>query len=128
MKLVTAFCVGLAILLVGCSSNERSKSDSKAAQESPSEEAPSASDLKGKVWVAKPDGSKSCGTQSGMTPDQAATELAKAGVKVYQKQAGNDGMMHMMVCGAETGNTVEAQIDGEQYDAAAKLGYKLKAK
>lgn len=134
---ITIFCV--SVLLFSCAGKTEKMNASKTtsvkhhektkAVDSKSEsQEPEAGELSGHIWVAKPDGSKSCGTQSGMTTEQASAELKKAGIKVFQLKNGQDGLMHMMVCGAATGTTLDALIDGSQYSAAQKLGYKLKIK
>jgi hypothetical protein len=125
-RFVTIICVGFLLLGAACSNSKVKSSPVKSSDTQPQVSAPSAEALKGQVWVSKADGSKSCGMQGGMTPEQAVAEFKKAAVKVHAKRAGRDGMMHMMVCGAATGNTVEVLIDGENYEVAQKLGYQVK--
>lgn len=135
---ITSLCVVLAcsVLLGSCASEKPKPAINKKASKNaaakpmtgvkgiPVMTATVSAAPAGHVWIAKADGSQSCGMQSGMTAEQAAQELKKAGIRVLGQRTGQDGQMHMMVCGAATGATVEALIDGEQLDAAEKLGYK----
>ena len=80
----------------------------------------------GKIWISRPDGSKSCGVKKGVTPREAARELEAEGVHVIRQRIGHDGQMRMMVCGADTGNLLELLIDGEGLPAASKKGFRVK--
>jgi hypothetical protein len=127
----TIFCVvGFFLSLASCANSKGSQKIKNATplQSQDASQGAAAEPVTGRIWVVKADGSKSCGAQAGMTPEQSMQELKKAGIKVHQHKAGQDGMMHMMVCGADTGNTVEALIDGENLPGASKLGYRRKTK
>jgi hypothetical protein len=78
------------------------------------------------VWVWKPDGSKSCGFKEGISPDGAAQELQKAGIRVLAKRKSTDGMMHVEMCGAATGDTVEMEVPASQLKQVISKGYKLR--
>ena len=101
-------------IIASCSSTPSKKGEGKAQ---PSNE---------KIWIVKPDGSLSCGERAGQSPQEAAQGLEKAGAKIFQSRAAHDGKMHMMVCGAETGATIELLIHSKDLSLAEEQGYKLK--
>ena len=92
-------------------------------KESPVESKPAPLPTPSKVWVAKSDGSKSCGMAPGISPKAAAKELKKNEVNVYSFRKGSDGLMHTMQCGGSTGVTVEMLIDFKDLTKAQQQGY-----
>lgn len=56
------------------------------------------------VWVSRSDGAESCAPKSGQSLEEGAAELKKAGVRVLDQRKGDDGKMHMQMCGAPTGS------------------------
>ncbi|MCM2278826.1 MAG: hypothetical protein NDJ89_12190 [Oligoflexia bacterium] len=77
----------------------------------------------GQVWVARPDGEKSCGMEAGQPLEAAAEELRRAGVTVLESRKGNDGKMHIQVCGALTGSLNAHLIAGKDLARARELGF-----
>lgn len=77
-----------------------------------------------KVWIVKPDGSKQCGMEKGVEPKKDAKKLSKKGVKIYESRKGSDGQMHVALCGAASGDTVEHLISAKHLNIATKQGYK----
>ena len=120
MKLLSLLFVGI-FLLFGCAH----KPEEERPVNQKKEVLPSLSSL-AKIWVMKSDGSKQCGFEKASTPDEAAANLQKAGITVYEKRRGSDGMMHTMNCGSSTGNTIELQIDEKDFSNAKKQGYSEK--
>lgn len=88
----------------------------------------SASYQKDTVWIAKPDGALSCEPDSGRTLSQDAEELKKAKITVLESKKGNDGKMHVQMCGAATGSLNSFLIPKAKLSDALALGYgQLKA-
>jgi len=78
----------------------------------------------GLIWVAKPDGSKSCEPESGQSLKDASTELKKAGVKIHSARKASDGKAHIQMCGAATGRLNAFRISKGQLKAAEVAGFK----
>jgi hypothetical protein len=79
-----------------------------------------------KIWVYKNDGSKQCGmAPPQFSPDMVASDLRKAGVVVFQTRTGSDGMMRNAVCGADTGDTVDAEIAKTDLKKAQAMGFRV---
>lgn len=94
-----------------------------AAPEKEKEKTSEDSGLVEKVWVWRPDGSKQCGMAKGIKPKEAAKRLKDRGVSVFKSRTGNDGMMHMTVCGGATGHTVELLIGVKDLEKVKKWGF-----
>ncbi len=110
--------------LVSCATTE-SKTDSAGLSPSTEKEARSYGPRPGRVWIYRSDGSKSCGVRKGVTLTSATNELSGKGVRIFNKRKKHDGIMRMMVCGADTGMQNELHIDGQSLPIAATLGYRL---
>lgn len=78
------------------------------------------------VWMQKPDGSKMCGFKEGTDPEKMAAQLKSLGISVLQAKKGSDGMMHTMMCGGPTGDTVDIEVPAVEANKVKKLGFKLK--
>ena len=97
------------LILAGCAASQQNKSEAPAA-----------------VWMQKPDGSKMCGFKEGIEPKKVADQLRALGINVLQAQKGNDGMMHTMMCGGASGDTVDVEVLETDAPKLKKLGFKLK--
>ncbi len=69
------------------------------------------------------DGSRQCEPGSGIALDTVANQLTEAGVRVISARKGNDGRMHPMVCGGNTGVINIFEIDAQDIDTAKALGF-----
>ncbi len=76
------------------------------------------------LWMQKPDGSKQCGFAKGVTPDEVLKQLTAKGISVTQARKGNDGLMHAMVCGGATGDTIDIEVPVDESPKLRKLGFK----
>ena len=115
----------------GCSSTGRYDSDSSSSSRG-RDGKPRIYDLDAqpgkRIWVVKPDGSKSCAVKRGITAKRAASVLKRKGLQVIRFRKAHDGKMRMQVCGADTGNQVELLVDGAGLPLAGKNGYRLKTR
>lgn len=75
------------------------------------------------VWITRPDGAQSCTPKSGQTLEDGAADLRRAKVRVLDSRKGNDGKMHMQMCGAPSGTTNAYLIPKEDLPQAVTLGY-----
>jgi hypothetical protein len=74
------------------------------------------------IWVSRPDGSKSCDGQGRpLASDRSALE--GAGIPVADGKSGDDGLMHVQMCGAETGKVHRFLIPASSLEQAKKLGF-----
>lgn len=78
----------------------------------------------GRVWVAKPDDSKSCEPESGQSLKDAAQSLKSAGVRIHASRKASDGKAHIQMCGAPTGRLNAFQISKRQLKDAEAVGFK----
>ena len=92
----------------------------------PRELASSAESAAASVWVLRPDGSQSCGEKEGQAIEDARPELERAGVAVLDQWHGSDGLMHILVCGAPSGQVNAFQIRAGDLSKAqaAPLGFR----
>ncbi len=90
-----------------------------AASEPASGISPSASP----IWVAKADGSKSCGAKAGASLEAMSAPLKKLGIRVLQSVKAHDGMMHTQVCGASTGMLNAYQVSSKDLEKAKGAGF-----
>lgn len=74
--------------------------------------------------VFKPDGSRQCEPDSGMSAVALQAELAAQGITVLGQRTGHDGRIYPAVCGAPTGRTQVFTIPAELVPAAEALGYR----
>ncbi len=84
--------------------------------------------VKGRVWIYKPDGSKSCGIKKGESLEREKRILKRLGLRIFKARTRHDGKMRVLVCGADTGNLFEFQIDGRGLPIAGRQGYFYKRK
>ncbi len=75
------------------------------------------------VWLQKEDGSLSCEPDRAVSLEAARAELEKNDVKVLAQQKGNDGQMHIQMCGAPTGNLNLIQVSKDDVSKAKELGF-----
>lgn len=79
-----------------------------------------------RVWVYKSDGTQQCEKKAGINPKDAAQQVGKAGVVVFNARSGSDGKMRITKCGAPTGKTVELEISEVDIGKAKSMGYSVK--
>jgi hypothetical protein len=108
----------LSVTLFGCAASEE-KTETPAA-------APQANESLPTIWMQKPDGSKQCGFSKGILPEEVAKQLKSQGITVVQARKGNDGLMHAMVCGGATGDTVDVEVPVSESPKLRKLGFRAK--
>lgn len=77
---------------------------------------------KGRVFVFKYDGSLQCGGGKAIAPEVMAKDLA--GVKVFSMAKKPDGLMHIQVCGSNTGMANVYEIAETDLGKAEKKGFK----
>ncbi|MCC7441939.1 MAG: hypothetical protein IT285_09910 [Bdellovibrionales bacterium] len=75
------------------------------------------------VWVSRPDGSKSCESGSGRPIESDEKALRDGGIPVIEANHGDDGQMHIQMCGAETGRTHRFRIPEDALPKARTLGF-----
>ena len=72
------------------------------------------------IWIKKSAEAKSCEGE-GEPAAAARKELEKAGVQVLEAVTGGDGMMHVQMCGADTGKHHYFRIsEGDRAKAQAQ--------
>ncbi len=114
--------VGFLGLTAQAQSQMQIQAGTSTAQKSKTASQPSARNW---IWVVRDDGTKSCeGTPTNSLKD-ARAELEKAGVKVKSARRGHDGLMHLQMCGASTGDQNEFEIAKKDLKIAEKRGFKL---
>lgn len=74
------------------------------------------------VKIYKPDGSLQCGQGKKIALDDMEKELE--GIKVYNKENKNDGLMRIQMCGTPTGYNNVYEIDKMDLEKALKKGFK----
>ena len=75
------------------------------------------------VLVFKFDGSKQCQQGNPISVNRMKKELK--GIKVFSALKKNDGLMHLTVCGGETGNANVFEINKNDLELAKKRGFKV---
>jgi hypothetical protein len=75
-----------------------------------------------RIKVFKYDGSKQCGEAKAVPLAKMQTELKK--IPVYSSENKPDGLVHMMVCGSNTGSANVYEIDRANLGAAQKAGFR----
>lgn len=84
------------------------------------------STLAQQVKVTKSLALKQCeGDDPKVRLQQLKDQLQQAGIQVYEEALGHDGLVHITVCGASTGQTALFTISATQLGAAQGLGYQL---
>ena len=76
------------------------------------------------IWVSRADGGQSCLPGSGQSLEDGAALLRKSKVRVLDSRKGNDGKMHIQVCGAPTGAANSYLIPREDLAQAVAQGFK----
>jgi len=74
--------------------------------------------------VFKYDGTLQCGQGKEISLETMAMELTNKGIKVTNSRKGRDGLTHITVCGASTGNLNVYTISAESLSQAKELGFK----
>ena len=122
------FSAVLAGLSLSCSQGHcRRKQDVQPAA-APVEAAPepatksAANNGLGRVMVYKYDGSLQCGGGKALSPDVMAKELT--GVQVFSSVKKPDGLMHIQVCGSNTGTANVFEISAQDLKKAESKGFK----
>lgn len=77
------------------------------------------------IWVSRPDGAMSCEPGSGLTVEKGVEELRKEKIEVLEARKGTDGKMHIQMCGASEGTTIQVRIPKEALPGAKMRGYEL---
>lgn len=117
----------LVALVVGCTQGHCRRKQ-EAPQPIPTGEAPPepaakpSSDTNGHVRVYKYDGSLQCGGGKAQTPEVMAKDLAP--IKVFAMQKKADGLMHIQVCGSNTGMANIFEINESDLKKAESKGFK----
>lgn len=73
------------------------------------------------VFVFKPDLSKQCEANSGITLESMEKELKD--IRVFSKKKSDDGKMYAAVCGGKTGRINVYEIAQTDLEKAIKLGF-----
>jgi hypothetical protein len=76
-----------------------------------------------RVLVYKYDGSLQCGMGKGKSVKEMAKELE--GIKIFSAVKKPDGLMHIQVCGSNTGMTNVYEILASDLPEAERKGFKL---
>jgi len=76
-----------------------------------------------KLWVVKSDRSKSCEATSGISVDTDQESLSKKSVQVFESRKGDDGQMHVQMCGADTGKLNAYLILESDLEKAKEVGF-----
>lgn len=90
------------------------------------EAAPGKNTASSRIWVFMKDGSKSCGAESPdevVSIEKARGVLTKAGVQVFDAKKGQDGKLHVQMCGADTGSQNQLLIEEKDLKKAQSLGF-----
>ena len=73
------------------------------------------------IFVSKSDESKQCDADSGVSLSVMQTQLID--ITVYSAVKKSDGLMHIALCGAETGNYNVYEIAAVDVEKATKIGF-----
>ena len=79
-------------------------------------------DTNGRVQVFKYDGSLQCGAGKAIAPETMAKDLG--GIKVFSMIKKADGLMHIQVCGSNTGMANVFEISEKDLKKAEAKGFK----
>jgi hypothetical protein len=77
------------------------------------------------VWVSRSDGALSCEPGSGQPLEQGVEELRKGKVEVLEARKSTDGKMHIQMCGASEGSTIQVRISKESLPLAKARGFEV---
>lgn len=73
------------------------------------------------IFVSKADESKQCDATSGVSLSAMQTQLTN--ITVYSATKKSDGLIHITLCGADTGNYNVYEIAATDVEAAKKIGF-----
>lgn len=76
------------------------------------------------VKIQKSRGALQCQPGTGTTPEAMVVELDKADVKVLKTQCGQDGLLHVAMCGSDDGSINIFEIPERQLAKATSIGFK----
>lgn len=76
----------------------------------------------GRVMVYKYDGSLQCGAGKAIAPEVMGKELA--GIQIFSAVKKPDGLMHIQVCGSNTGAANVFEISAKELKKAESKGFK----
>ena len=62
------------------------------------------------IWLGRPDGSRSCEPDSGLTRPQVLAAFKEVGIKIQALARGSDGKIRAQMCGMPTGRWVGVRI------------------
>jgi hypothetical protein len=123
----------LSLSLVACASGKcRQKKDEKTFVEQvenlPHFKTKEAKSIKpgdlDTVKIYKADGTRQCEPTRPIPATELKTQLETNGVKVLKIEHTTDGVMHIQVCGSETGKIYVFDIQRLHLQKALKMGYK----
>ncbi len=120
---------GLSVLIIlfGCAQGHCRRKQ-EAPQPIPTGEAPPepaakpSADANGHVQIFKYDGSLQCGAGKAIAPDVMAKDLTP--IKVFNMTKKSDGLMHIQVCGSNTGMANVFEINEKDLKKAEAKGFK----
>lgn len=119
-KLCLAF-IGFAFLSACATGHCRKIRTTEKGSATVTEVADSKNEKK-KVKVFKYDGSLQCGMGKQIPLDTMKKELGN--ITVYSSENKNDGLVHIQMCGSNTGKANVFEIDRDNLEKAMKLGFK----
>ncbi len=109
MKRIAGWMVGLCLMVVFLGAfAPKASSEGKVGAEM--------------VWVKRTANAASCEGE-GEPLAVARKALEKAGVRVLQEKRASDGMMHVQMCGADTGALNSFQISKSELEKAKVAGF-----
>ncbi len=125
-SILNSFFFVLLSFLVSCSSTQCRRKDKVPAMPSQSN-VDKTLNIKDNnkpetVYIFKYDGSLQCGMGQAIPLDEMAKELE--GIKIYSKANKADGLMHIQVCGSNTGNANVYEIAKTELPVALQKGFK----
>ena len=77
----------------------------------------------GSVWVSKSDGALSCEPGSGQLLEKSVEDLKNKKIQVLEARKGTDGRMHIQMCGASVGTTIQVRVPKEDLPAVKAQGF-----
>jgi hypothetical protein len=118
----------LLAFVVGCAQGHCRRKQEVGKAVAPVEAAPepptkaAADHGAGRVFVYKYDGSLQCGAGKPVALDAMAKQLA--GIQIYSQSKKPDGLMHIQVCGSNTGISNVYEIPAKDLKKAEGKGFK----
>jgi hypothetical protein len=118
----------LASVLMNCSQGHCRRKKEVGQAVAPVESAPepatktAADHGAGRVMVYKYDGSLQCGAAKGLSVEAMAKQLE--GIKIISQSKKPDGLMHIQVCGSNTGMSNVYEIPAGDLKKAESKGFK----